>query len=53
MSHFGKPEPFDLTRDSEAASPLIALGGSANVKVQMDWSEGGQERNSTQTVRIT
>jgi hypothetical protein len=51
--HFEEPEPFDLTRGSEVAFPLIRLDGSANVKVQMHWTEEDQERNFTQTVRVT
>jgi len=51
--HFEDPEPFDLTRDSEVAFTLIPLEGSGNLGVHMQWTEQGESRDFTQTVRTT
>lgn len=51
--HFTEPEPFDLTRGSEAAFQMISLEGSNNVKVRMQWTEEGEAREFTQTARLT
>jgi hypothetical protein len=49
---FEQPSPFDLTPGSEIAFPMTGLGGTENVRIVMTWTEGGQAKDFSQTVRL-
>lgn len=49
---FDEPEPFDLTRGSERAFPMMGLGGGNNVEVSLMWTESGVAKTFTQTIRV-
>jgi hypothetical protein len=48
---FEEPEPFDLTRGSEAQFSLIGLR-SGNARVNMTWTEEGEPKEASQTIRV-
>ena len=51
LVHFDEPQPFDLTPGSEVGFVMIP-NGTANVKVDLAWTEEGQERTSSQTITV-
>lgn len=48
---FEAPEPFDLTPTSESQFNMIALH-SGNAVVKASWTEGGESKEVTRTVRV-
>lgn len=49
---FEEPAPFNLTRNSEMQFSMIALY-SGNAKVNMTWTEDGEPRETTQSIRVS
>lgn len=48
---FESPDPFELTKNSELQFSLIAIR-SGNAKVTMTWTEDGEQREVTQSIRV-
>lgn len=48
---FEEPEPFELTKGSEAQFSFIGLR-SGNARVRMSWTEAGESKDASQTIRV-
>lgn len=51
FARWSDPEPFELTRNSELEFGLIAAR-SGNVRVKMAWTESGESKEASQTIRV-